>query len=69
MWEGTISDANVTNNNAVQVDVSTGVLAFIEANQSLSQYELKQFHFHAPSEHTFNGSYYDLELHLVHINI
>lgn len=23
-------------------------------------------HFHAPSEHTFNGKNYDLELHMVH---
>lgn len=25
-----------------------------------------QFHIHAPSEHTFNGKHYDLELHIVH---
>lgn len=25
-------------------------------------------HIHAPSEHTFNGKAYDLELHLVHRN-
>lgn len=25
-----------------------------------------QFHFHAPSEHTFDGKFYDLELHIVH---
>lgn len=24
------------------------------------------FHFHSPSEHTINGKYYDLELHIVH---
>jgi carbonic anhydrase len=29
-------------------------------------YRLQQYHFHAPSEHTFNGTYYDMELHLVH---
>ncbi len=27
-----------------------------------------QLHFHAPSEHTFNGQHYDLELHIVHAN-
>jgi carbonic anhydrase len=27
-----------------------------------------QFHMHAPSEHTFNGKHYDLELHIVHKN-
>ena len=25
-------------------------------------------HFHAPSEHTFNGKHYDLELHIVNSN-
>jgi len=31
-------------------------------------YQLAQFHFHAPSEHTINGIQYDAELHLVHKN-
>ncbi|XP_010269790.1 PREDICTED: alpha carbonic anhydrase 4-like [Nelumbo nucifera] len=31
-------------------------------------YSLKQCHWHSPSEHTFNGSRYKLELHMVHIN-
>lgn len=30
------------------------------------EYELLQFHVHAPSEHTLNGRAYDAELHLVH---
>jgi len=30
------------------------------------QYKLAQFHFHTPSEHQFNGQYYDIELHFVH---
>ncbi|UCD36713.1 MAG: carbonic anhydrase family protein [Fidelibacterota bacterium] len=30
------------------------------------RYELKQFHFHAPSEHLVNGEQCDLEAHLVH---
>jgi carbonic anhydrase len=29
-------------------------------------YELIQFHFHAPSEHTINGEYAALEIHFVH---
>jgi carbonic anhydrase len=29
-------------------------------------YELKQFHFHRPSETRLNGKTYDMELHLVH---
>ncbi|KAF3454973.1 hypothetical protein FNV43_RR05421 [Rhamnella rubrinervis] len=31
-----------------------------------TKYELKQCHWHSPSEHTINGKKYDLELHLVH---
>jgi carbonic anhydrase len=29
-------------------------------------YEAQQFHFHSPSEHTFDGEYHDLEMHTVH---
>ncbi|KAL2063707.1 hypothetical protein VTL71DRAFT_5512 [Oculimacula yallundae] len=29
-------------------------------------FELKQFHFHSPSEHTVNGEYFPLEMHMVH---
>lgn len=31
-----------------------------------STYDLVQFHFHSPSEHTFNGKHFPLEVHLVH---
>jgi carbonic anhydrase len=34
----------------------------------LDTYDLIQFHFHAPSEHTVNGRLADMELHLVHRN-
>lgn len=30
------------------------------------EYELLQFHFHAPSEHKLNGRHTDMEMHLVH---
>lgn len=29
-------------------------------------FELKQFHFHSPSEHTLHGKHFDMEMHLVH---
>ena len=29
-------------------------------------YQLKQLHWHSPTEHTVDGRRYDLELHLVH---
>jgi len=36
--------------------------------QPTDVYQLAQFHFHAPAEHTINGVHYDAELHLVHTN-
>src|SRR5580692_11245097 len=30
------------------------------------RYELKQFHFHRPSEEKINGKHYDMAVHLVH---
>lgn len=30
------------------------------------EYQLVQYHFHAPSEHTFAGQHFPLEVHLVH---
>lgn len=30
------------------------------------RYEVKQFHYHSPSEHTLNGKFFPAELHIVH---
>ena len=38
-------------------------------SQPTDVYQLVQFHFHAPSEHTINGARYDAELHPVHTNV
>ncbi len=38
-------------------------------SQPTDVYQLVQFHFHAPSEHTINSVRYDAELHLVHTNV
>lgn len=32
------------------------------------RFELKQFHFHSPSEHTVDGNYFPMEVHFVHRN-
>lgn len=37
-------------------------------SQPTDEFQLVQFHFHAPSEHTIDGKSFDLELHLVHAN-
>jgi carbonic anhydrase len=44
----------VTNDVAVALDLAG------------SRYELVQYHFHAPSEHTINGQHAPLEVHFVH---
>ncbi|GKB51676.1 alpha carbonic anhydrase 7-like protein [Tanacetum coccineum] len=31
--------------------------------------KLRRLHWHSPSEHTINGRRYDMELHMVHLNI
>ena len=35
-------------------------------NSTQYSFDCSQFHFHAPSEHTINGDYFDGEIHLVH---
>ncbi|MDM7273034.1 carbonic anhydrase [Sulfurihydrogenibium azorense] len=52
----------VNNGHTIQVNV----LEDFKLNIKGKEYHLKQFHFHAPSEHTVNGKYYPLEMHLVH---
>lgn len=51
----------VNNGHSVQVNLDGGHLVIDE-----KKYDLKQYHFHAPSEHTINGEQFALELHLVH---
>jgi carbonic anhydrase len=53
----------VTNNgHTFQVNVDKGSSLTIDGKR----YDLLQFHFHTPSEHTIDGKAYPLELHLVH---
>ncbi|CDW75260.1 UNKNOWN [Stylonychia lemnae] len=69
-----LSDSQVTNTivtdyhttNQVNVINGTGTLAFWNSTGDIGLFKLLQMHIHAPSEHTFNGKNYDLELHLVH---
>ena len=61
-----VQDLNYT--NKVSFGNGTGVL-FVQNNEGTDElYKLIQFHIHAPSEHTFDGEHYDLEIHLVHQN-
>lgn len=52
----------LNNGHTVQVNYQPGSSLTVEDRR----FELKQFHFHAPSENTFNGKHFPLEGHLVH---
>ena len=54
----------INNGHSVQVNYDPGSFVTIDGQK----FELVQFHFHAPSEHTVKGAFYDMELHLVHKN-
>jgi carbonic anhydrase len=52
----------INNGHSIQFDFEPGDYVTING----SQYELKQFHFHEPAEHTIKGVRYPLVIHLVH---
>ncbi len=54
----------INNGHTIQVNYSEGSSVKINGQK----YELLQFHFHTPSEHTFEGKAYPMEAHLVHKN-
>jgi len=52
----------VNTGHAIQENVNPGnFLIFVD-----ERYELKQFHFHSPSEHLVNGEVFPMEVHFVH---
>ena len=59
------SQLNILNNgHTVQVNYDAG--SYIELDDA--RYDVLQFHYHAPSEHTVNGESFPAELHIVHKN-
>lgn len=52
----------VDNGHTLQVNLAAGSSIEIDGRV----FDLLQFHFHAPSEHTIAGEHYPLEVHLVH---
>ncbi len=54
----------VNNGHTIQVDYRPG--SYLSADGR--DYDLLQFHFHSPSEHTVDGLPYDMVAHLVHSN-
>src|SRR5271165_807266 len=57
------SALNITNNGHT-IEISYAPGSFIRIGNK--RYELKQFHFHHPSEETIRGKRFPMELHLVH---
>ena len=52
----------VNNGHTVQANVPAGSVLRVGA----STFQLLQYHFHAPSEHTINGKAFPMEMHFVH---
>ena len=52
----------INNGHAIQVNYEAGSSISVDG----IQFDLKQFHFHSPSEHQINGKPFPLEAHLVH---
>ena len=59
-----IGGAVTIENNGHAVEVDVHPVSYIMADGV--RYNLVQFHFHHPSEHTIKGKYADMEVHLVH---
>ncbi len=50
------------NGHTIQVDCGGGGSLMLDGKS----YDLLQFHFHHPSEHTVDGAFFDMECHFVH---
>ncbi len=61
-YSSTIDEIN--NGHTIQQNVKAG--SFLRIPDRGTSYELKQFHFHSPSEHKVNGHSYAMEMHFVH---
>ena len=54
------------NNSTILSNLLSGSLQLSFPDGSISLFSAIEFHFHAPSEHTYLGQKYDLELHLIY---
>lgn len=56
-------ETEINTGHSIQVNGDAGY--FMYGNH---RFDVTQFHFHAPSDHTVNGKHFPLELHIVHKN-
>lgn len=54
----------INNGHTVQVNVKPGSSIEVDG----TQFDLKQFHFHTPSENQIEGKHFPLEAHFVHVS-
>jgi carbonic anhydrase len=60
-----LSIPNSNHNTFINLGTTVEVIASGTAKIGTKSYSLRQFHFHTPSEHHFNGEYYPAEVHFV----
>ena len=56
----------INNGHTIQQNIRPG--SFLRIPDRGVSYELKQFHFHSPSEHKIDGRSFAMEMHFVHAN-
>jgi carbonic anhydrase len=56
------AESIINNGHTIQINIKEGSVFKIDG----TDYKLKQFHFHVPSENNINGKAYPLEAHFVH---
>ncbi len=59
-----VADRIRNTGHSIQVDMRSGGVMQLDGQE----FELKQFHFHTPSENTVNGKHFPIEAHFVHAN-
>ena len=60
----TLSNTIINNGHTIQVNINDGSTITIDD----TEFSLKQFHFHSPSENEINDKHFPLEAHFVHVD-